>query len=104
MQVSSNSVMCYEMSNIEKHFGLSRDSLIALALMLGCDYVPEGVHGIGRQTVVKLIEEKKGVNLLERISWWKSSEFDFAKLGPIESIVYKKAMAALNFPSLDVCV
>ena len=102
VQVSSNSVTCYEMSNIEKQFGLSRDSLIGLALLLGCDYLPEGVHGIGRESTVKLIEEQKGVNLLERFSQWRSSEFDTAELQPAESTVYKKAMADLNFPNADV--
>jgi len=103
VQISSNSVMCYEMSHIEKQFGLSRDSLIGLALLLGCDYLPEGVHGVGRETAVKLIEEQKGVNLLERFSQWKLSEFDSAKLQPAESAVYKRAIIDLSFPNADVC-
>ena len=102
VQVSSNSVMCYEMSDIEKEFGLSRDSLVGLALLLGCDYLPEGVHGIGRETVAKLIQEKRGVNLLKRFAQWKSSKFDSAELEPIESFVYKKALPVLNFPNADV--
>ncbi|XP_042506615.1 single-strand DNA endonuclease 1 isoform X2 [Macadamia integrifolia] len=60
-------VVCYEMADIEKKLGFGRNSLIALALLLGSDYSP-GVRGFGLETaceVVKLIGD--GV-ILQRIT------------------------------------
>ena len=90
------------MPDIEKHLGMSRDNLIAIALLLGCDYLPDGVPGVGRETVVKLLNESRGVNLLQRFSEWKSPKFDSSGLKPIERLVYKKAMALPDFPNSAV--
>ena len=90
------------MSDIEKHLGMSRDNLIAIALLLGCDYLPDGVPGIGRETVAKLLRESRGVNLLQRFCEWKSSKFDSSELKPMECLVYKKAMALSDFPNSAV--
>lgn len=40
--------------------------MIALALLLGCDYLPAGVPGVGKETVVKLFTSLPGVDLLNR--------------------------------------
>ena len=90
------------MSDIEKHLGMPRDNLIAMALLLGCDYLPDGVPGVGRETVIKLLNESRGVNLLQHFSDWKSPQFDSSGLKPIESLVYKKAMVSPDFPNSAV--
>ena len=40
--------------------------MIALALLLGCDYLPAGVPGVGKETALKLFTSLPGVDLLER--------------------------------------
>jgi 5'-3' exonuclease len=40
--------------------------MIALALLLGCDYLPAGVPGVGKETAVKLFTSLPGVDLLNR--------------------------------------
>lgn len=40
--------------------------MIALALLLGCDYVPTGVPGVGKETAVKLFTALPGADLLNR--------------------------------------
>ena len=90
------------MLDIKKHLGMSRDSLIATGLLLGCDYLPDGVPGVGRETVVKLLNENWGINLLERFSEWKSQKFNSSELNPVECMVYKKAMALPDFPNTAV--
>ena len=90
------------MSDIEKHFGMSRDSLMAIALLLGYDYLPSGVPAVGQETVVKLLDENRGVNLLQRFSEWWSPKFDSSKLKPIEYSVYKKAIVIADFPNSAV--
>lgn len=90
------------MFEIEKHLGMSRDNLIAVALLLGCDYLPDGVPGVGRETVIKLLKENRGVNLLQRFYKWQSPKFDSSELKPVESLVYRKAMTIPDFPNSAV--
>ena len=59
-------VESYEMSDIENELGIDRDGLVALALLLGCDYVPKGVPGIGYANAIKLMETLRGRNVLKR--------------------------------------
>nr|POE60883.1 flap endonuclease gen-like 2 [Quercus suber] len=44
-------VICYEMTDVERLLGFGRNSLITLALLLGCDY-SQGVHGLGPETML----------------------------------------------------
>ncbi|KAL5727547.1 hypothetical protein ACHQM5_000731 [Ranunculus cassubicifolius] len=48
-------VVCYEMVDIESKLGFGRNSLIALALLLGSDYSPR-IHGFGRETACQLVK------------------------------------------------
>ncbi|NXO15636.1 GEN endonuclease, partial [Oriolus oriolus] len=62
---------CYTMSSIEEKLGCDRESLIGLAVLLGCDYLPKGVPGVGKEQALKLIETLRGQNLLQRFEQWK---------------------------------
>ncbi|XP_009907766.2 flap endonuclease GEN homolog 1 [Dryobates pubescens] len=62
---------CYTMSSIKEKLGCDRESLIGLAILLGCDYIPKGVPGVGKEQALKLIETLRGENLLERFEQWK---------------------------------
>ena len=48
-------VESYRMEDITQHLKLDRDRLIGLAILLGCDYLPKGIAGIGREQAMKLI-------------------------------------------------
>ncbi|NWT50051.1 GEN endonuclease, partial [Erythrocercus mccallii] len=61
----------YTMSSIKEKLGCDRESLIGLAVLLGCDYLPKGVPGVGKEQALKLIETLKGQNLLQRFEQWK---------------------------------
>ncbi|EDO44985.1 predicted protein [Nematostella vectensis] len=52
---------------VYKILGLRRTELVALAVLLGCDYLPQGVPGVGKEMSLKLIQELKGVDLLKRL-------------------------------------
>ncbi|NXN20999.1 GEN endonuclease, partial [Nycticryphes semicollaris] len=68
---------CYTMSSIKEKLGCDRESLIGLAVLLGCDYLPKGVPGVGKEQALKLIETLRGQNLLQRFEQWKEQlEFD----------------------------
>lgn len=60
-------VVCYEMADIEKKLGFGRNSLIALAILLGCDYSP-GVHGLGPDSACQIVKSLGESAVLERIA------------------------------------
>ncbi|KFP27865.1 Flap endonuclease GEN 1, partial [Colius striatus] len=62
---------CYTMFSIKEKLGCDRESLIGLAVLLGCDYLPKGVPGVGKEQALKLIETLQGQNLLQRFERWK---------------------------------
>ncbi|NXS11215.1 GEN endonuclease, partial [Neodrepanis coruscans] len=62
---------CYKMSSIKEKLGCDRESLIGLAVLLGCDYLPKGVPGVGKEQALKLIATLRGQNLLQRFEQWK---------------------------------
>ena len=45
----------YNMDLIESHLKLSRDKLIVLGVLLGCDYLPDGVPGVRKDSAVKFV-------------------------------------------------
>lgn len=53
------------MEDIENELGLSREDLVALALLLGCDY-HDGVPGVGKSKALALFKKLENVNPLER--------------------------------------
>ena len=57
--------------------GLTRADLVALSLLLGCDYCPGGVPGIGKKLALQLLrawKRKKSDDLLERFREWSSPQ------------------------------
>lgn len=76
----------YVMDDIESKLQLDRRKLVALALLLGCDYA-KGVPSIGRGSALKFLEELKDVDALERFKEWKElpeSELFPSTLGDAE--------------------
>ncbi|ELU13028.1 hypothetical protein CAPTEDRAFT_123501, partial [Capitella teleta] len=66
MNTKDPHVESYCMDEIEDKLSLDRKTLVALALLLGCDYAPQGVAGVGKETVLKLIAELNGTSLLDK--------------------------------------
>ncbi|XP_067400971.1 flap endonuclease GEN homolog 1 [Emydura macquarii macquarii] len=71
MNAKDPHVDCYAMSSIKEKLGCDRESLIGLAILLGCDYLPKGVPGVGKEQALKLIESLRGQSLLQRFDGWK---------------------------------
>ncbi|XP_002915044.1 flap endonuclease GEN homolog 1 [Ailuropoda melanoleuca] len=70
MNTKDPHVDCYTMSSIKSKLGLDRDALVGLAILLGCDYLPKGVPGVGKEQALKLIRTLKGQSLLQRFTQW----------------------------------
>jgi len=57
-----------EMARILKELGITRDQLIDVGILLGTDFNPEGVKGIGPKTALKLIKKYGSLEkVLEKI-------------------------------------
>ena len=59
-------VECYKMVDIETNLNIDREGLVSMGLLLGCDFCPKGVPGVGKEMALKLAEALKGENILER--------------------------------------
>ncbi|XP_056670799.1 flap endonuclease GEN homolog 1 [Monodelphis domestica] len=77
-------VDCYTMASITSELGLDRDSLIGLAVLLGCDYLPKGVPGVGKEQALRLVRALRGQSLLQRFDQWKE-EPDSPELAPLSA-------------------
>ncbi|NXT44259.1 GEN endonuclease, partial [Pelecanoides urinatrix] len=73
---------CYTMSSIKEKLGCDRESLIGLAVLLGCDYLPKGIPGVGKEQALKLLETLRGQNLLQRFEQWKE-QFQYDNNPPL---------------------
>ncbi|KAG9494621.1 hypothetical protein GDO78_002125 [Eleutherodactylus coqui] len=75
MNVKDPHVDCYEVSAIKDRLGLDRESLVGLAIFLGCDYIPKGLPGVGRELAMKFIKSLNGESILQRFYQWRK-QFD----------------------------
>ncbi|XP_040286906.1 flap endonuclease GEN homolog 1 [Bufo bufo] len=75
MNVKDPHVDCYKVSAINARLGLDRESLVGLAILLGCDYVPKGLPGVGRELAMKFIKSLNGEGVLQRFHQWRR-QFD----------------------------
>ncbi|KAL3052436.1 hypothetical protein OYC64_005059 [Pagothenia borchgrevinki] len=64
-------VDCYKTSRVHTDLNISRENLVGLAVFLGCDYIPKGIPGVGREQSLKLIQMLKGQTILQRFTQWK---------------------------------
>ncbi|KAG8185132.1 hypothetical protein JTE90_006335 [Oedothorax gibbosus] len=61
----------YSLKSLKNTLDLDQEKLIALALLLGCDYDEDGVPGIGKETAIKFLSELNGYDPLKRFLEWK---------------------------------
>ena len=59
--IKNSAYVIYEWSpsdKIDQSLKLDRNRLIFMAIILGCDFCPNGVPGVGKETVMQLFEGK----------------------------------------------
>jgi len=76
-------VESYRMDDIFNKLKLDRERLVGLAVMLGCDYLPKGVAGVGREQVMKLI-----ATLQDKESLLRRFSFSFFRYCDALSVVF----------------
>ncbi|XP_071956908.1 uncharacterized protein [Antedon mediterranea] len=91
---------CYRMDDIEIKLKLNQNRLVGLGILLGCDFIPKGVPGVGKEGAMKLmnaLEDK--VDVLQRFKeWYQGFPFQSAA----EKDVVRKAMKVPGFPNQAV--
>lgn len=80
-----------ETDKVLEVLGINIDQLIILGILVGTDYNPGGIKGIGPKRALALVKEKKTLdNVLEGINWeFKPSAqsiFDFFKEPPVSDV------------------
>lgn len=72
----SGTVDVFDMLHIEKRLNLTREKLIAMSLLCGCDYDGTGVHGIGPEQSLKYLSNFRG-DILDRFRELKNDRVPF---------------------------
>ncbi|KAM7355956.1 LOW QUALITY PROTEIN: XPG-like endonuclease [Cochliomyia hominivorax] len=71
LAAQGGAVDIYDMSDICSRMDFGQNKVIAMALLCGCDYCPDGIGGIGRDSVLKLFNKYKNDEILKRIRSWR---------------------------------
>lgn len=77
-----------ELDSMLSNLGLNRDQLIIIGILIGTDYNPGGVKGIGPKNALKLVKEYGTFeNVLKRVEWGFETNpneiFEFFKNPPV---------------------
>jgi flap endonuclease-1 len=83
------------LEQVLKGLGITHDQLIILGILVGTDYNPGGVKGIGAKTALKLVKEHKTLGEVMKNVEWKflvapEDIFDFFRNPPAEEIEIEK--------------
>ncbi|KAJ8409152.1 hypothetical protein AAFF_G00241730 [Aldrovandia affinis] len=71
MNTKDPQVDCYKTAKIKSELHLERETLVGLAILLGCDYIPKGIPGVGKEQTLKLIKALNGQTLLQKFTQWQ---------------------------------
>ena len=69
-------MLCYCMDEMKQRLGLDRNKLVVLGLLLGCDYLPKGVPGVGKEKACELMQQLGDVDALQRFESWTDKSVD----------------------------
>jgi len=62
-------VESYTIEDIKDQLNLDRERLVALAVLLGCDYLPKGVPSVGRELAMRFMSALPAIDsVLERLT------------------------------------
>ncbi|MFB6180525.1 MAG: flap endonuclease-1 [Candidatus Nanohalobium sp.] len=61
-----------ELEKVEEELGINQEKLVWMGILIGTDFNPDGVHGIGPKTALKLVKQYESLEALmndEKIDW-----------------------------------
>ena len=84
-----------ELKNVLKQLEISREKLIWMGVLMGTDFNPDGVHGIGPKTALKLVREHDSWDELfkdNKVEWESDTDpekiIELFQNPPVEDIEY----------------
>ncbi|MFB6147631.1 MAG: flap endonuclease-1 [Candidatus Nanohaloarchaea archaeon] len=84
-----------ELEEVLDELGVSREKLVWMGIMMGTDFNPDGVHGIGPKTALELVEKYDDFDTLlddEKVDWQSDNDphriRDFFMDPPVEDVDY----------------
>lgn len=69
------------LSETLNHLGIDHEQLIILSILIGTDYNPKGIPGIGPKTALKLVKENKDFDMIfKKVEWSKYFDLDWKEI------------------------
>lgn len=68
------------MKRIWQGMDVKQNKAVVLALLCGCDYCPEGVDGVGKDSVLKLFTMYKDDEILDKIREWRDRNENYTAI------------------------
>ena len=69
------------LSEMLNTLGIDREQLIVIAMLIGTDYNPKGIPGIGPQKALKLVKGQKDFDkIFEKAEWKKHTDVDWKEI------------------------
>lgn len=69
---SGGAVDIYDIAKANESMNFGRNKIIAMALLCGSDY-GDGIHGVGKETVLKFFEDLSDEDTLNRLRSWRQT-------------------------------
>ncbi len=70
-----------ELQKVLNSLQLNRDQLICLGILVGTDYNPKGIQGIGQKTALKIVRQfNNPAEIFEEVGKTKSMDFDWKEI------------------------
>uniref|UniRef100_A0A336LP61 CSON010128 protein n=1 Tax=Culicoides sonorensis TaxID=179676 RepID=A0A336LP61_CULSO len=73
------SVDIYDMTRIWQNLDLKQNKAVVLGLLCGCDYCPDGIDGVGKDSVLKLFSMYKDHEILDKIREWRNRNENYTE-------------------------
>lgn len=72
-----NNFVCqeYSMNTIESQLNLSRDKLVVMAILFGCDYLPDGIPGVQKESALRVLSTWENGKAMKILNSWISEDF-----------------------------
>lgn len=76
--------MCFAFKHFDSYvfaiLDFGPNKMVAMALLCGCDYCPNGVDGIGRDAVLKLFQLYNESEIMDRLKRWRTIQHRMTEL------------------------
>ena len=88
-----------ELKEVLKELGINQDQLICLGILVGTDYNPSGIKGIGQKKALKIVKEHK--NPAKIFAEFSEIDFDWKKIFDMFKNPEVNKVSKIKFPNIN---